>query len=534
MKKEKKVEKTVKKSNAANCKAAKWINLCAMLVGIILLAVGIFVKQVEMPFKLIGVLLVWGSGISYAVRSDKHVLIKSVIWSTFIAILLTWLFPSGAYQGATYASYGLKRIGINDVPSVIYYAIYFALDKLMYLLAIAGFYGVLSVTKGYRKLVTDVAKKIEPYKTTYAIVTMIILMLLTAILSNQMVIIFFIPFILSVYNKMGVDKMTAFLTTFGALLLGMLSAPWGSDSLYWFNYYMGVTLKEGFTLRLIISACLLVLSIIVLILRARNISKGKYETVVEDVFEIEPLKDGGRKAPLIIIMAVVCVLIILGFVDWVSCFNIEVFTKFHEWLMGLTIGKDVAIFAYLFGTSAKMFGAWDISTFVTIILVTSIIVGLVYRIKLADFLTAFGRGMQKMAKPIAIYVSTFALFVVMYITPIFPTITNWLLGLTENFNLYLTSVMGFITSIFHADLGYTGYAVGQFLTTAYADHLAVAHTTYFTMYGLAQLILPTSGILVLGLVTTKVSYKEWLKYIWKIALIIIILIMIILTIATYV
>ena len=171
MKKEKKVEKTVKKSNAANCKAAKWINLCAMLVGIILLAVGIFVKQVEMPFKLIGVLLVWGSGISYAVRSDKHVLIKSVIWSTLIAILLTWLFPSGAYQGATYASYGLKRIGINDVPSVIYYAIYFALDKLMYLLAIAGFYGVLSVTKGYRKLVTDVAKKIEPYKTTYINIT---------------------------------------------------------------------------------------------------------------------------------------------------------------------------------------------------------------------------------------------------------------------------------------------------------------------------------------------------------------------------
>ena len=236
---------------------------------------------------------------------------------------------------------------------------------------------------------------------------------------------------------------------------------------------------------------------------------------------------------LLVILCIVSILLVLGFVDWETCFKVEVFSKFHEWLMGLTIGKDVTIFAYLFGTSAKMFGAWDLATFVTIILVFSVIIGLVYRIKLVDFLTAFGKGMGRMIKPIAIYICTFAMFVVMYMTPVIPAITNWFLGLTQNFNPYLTSLMAFFTSIFHADLGYTGYAVGQFLTGAYADHLAVAHTAYVSMYGLAQLLLPTSGLLALGLVTTKVSYKEWLKFIWKIALIIVIILVIVFSIATY-
>ena len=105
-----------------------------------------------------------------------------------------------------------------------------------------------------------------------------------------MVVLLFIPFVLSLYNKMGVDKLTAFLTTFGAVIIGMVCAPWGTDSLYWFNYYLGATIKEGFTLRLIISACLLVLALVVLLLRARKIKNDKVNAeVVEDVYEVEPL-----------------------------------------------------------------------------------------------------------------------------------------------------------------------------------------------------------------------------------------------------
>jgi uncharacterized ion transporter superfamily protein YfcC len=533
MKKE--VEKTVKKSNTTkkSC-VGKWVNLCALLVGIVILIIGIFVKSISSPFRLIGALLIWGSSISYAIRSNEHVLVKSAIYTTLIAILLTWLFPYGALNGIEFADYGLKRIGFNDVPTVLYYSVYFALDKVLLLLAIAGFYGVLSTTKGYRKLVTDIAKKLEPNKFPIAIGVMLITFLLTCILSNAIVIVFFIPFILSIYSKMKLDKFTSFLTTFGGILLGMVAAPWGTDGLVWFNYYIGTTIKEGFVLRLIITGIVLVLTIVALILRARKARKVKeLGAPVEDVFEVEELKERGNKVPVIIVLCLMTVLLVLGFVDWSTYFKVEAFSKFHTWLMELTIGKDVTIFAYLFGSAAKMFGAWDAATYATIILVFSAIIGLIYHIKLNDFLAAFGVGMKKMLKPIGIYIASFAMFVVMYMTPVFPAITSWLLGLSQHFNPYLTGISAFITSIFHADLGYTGYTVGQYLITAYADHVSVAHTVYYTMYGMTQLILPTSGILALGLVVTKVDYKDWLKYIWKIALIILVALIIVFSIATY-
>ena len=533
MKKE--TEKKVKKSKSTEkCILSKWINLGTLLIGIILLVIGIFAKSVAIPFKLIGILLVWGSCIAYAIRSNKLVIVKSIIWTALIAILSTWLFSYGAYQGEMYTDYGLSRVGLNDLPTILYYMVYFVLDKMLYLLALAGFYGVLSLTKGYRKIVTDCAKKLKANKMAVSIAIMIVLMLLTGILTNTLVILFFIPFILSIYAKMGVDKFTAFLTTFGAILFGLIAAPWGTDGLYWFNYYIGTTLKDGFTLRLIIEAFILMLAIVSLIIRAKKLDNSKDTLeVIEDVYEVESLNERANKLPVIIVFSLMAILMILGYVDWAKCFNIEAFSKFHEWLVGLTIGDDVPIFSYILGSSAKMFGSWDVATFVTVIIVFAIIIGLVYRIKIVDFLTAFGDGMKKMLKPICVFVITFGVFVVMYMTPVIPGITNWLLGLSETFNPYLTMITAFISSIFHADLGYTGYSVGQFLTTAYADNISVAHTIYITMYGLAQLLLPTGGLLVLGLVTTKVSYKDWLKYIWKYALIVLLIVIITITIATF-
>ena len=40
-----------------------------------------------------------------------------------------------------------------------------------------------------------------------------------------------------------------------------------------------------------------------------------------------------------------------------------------------------------------------------------------------------------------------------------------------------------------------------------------------SIYGIAMLIFPTSVFLIAGLSLFNVSYKEWMKYIWKFALI---------------
>lgn len=541
MKKEKekksvKKSKTIKKTKTDKkvSSIGKWVNLGILLLGLILVVIGIFVEAVEIPFKVFGSLIMLGSLIAYAVRSKEHVLVKSIISTTLIAILLTWLLPYGAFSGNVYTEYGMGRIGLNDIPTVIYYAVYFALDKLMYLFALGGFYGVLSLTKGYQKLVTSIAKKLESNKMTVVIVSMVIFALLTTLLTNSLAVLFFVPFVISIMSKMKVDKLSSFIATFGGILVGLMAAPWGTEGLTWFNYYVGTTITNGFKLRLIITAISLLLFIVFVVIRSKKLDKkDAASSLTEDTFEVASLEEKTKKAPIVILLAICAIVILLGYIDWKGTLGIEVFSKFHEWLVGLTIGENTTIFAYILGSSAKMLGSWDIATLVAFTLVMSIIVGLVYRIKLSDFLTAFGNGMQKMLKPVAIYVAVFTAFVVMYMTPIMPTIANWFYGLTEGFNLFTTSLMAFIASIFQTDLGYTGYALGAYLTSTFADKLDLVHTIHIAMYGMVQLILPTSGLLVLGLAYTKVEYKTWLKFIWKFAVAMLIILMIIFSIAAF-
>ena len=73
----------------------------------------------------------------------------------------------------------------------------------------------------------------------------------------------------------------------------------------------------------------------------------------------------------------------------------------------------------------------------------------------------------------------------------------------------------FVSSIFVADFGYVGYSIGSFLTSAYADNMKQVLVIYPAMHGFVQMIAPTSVILLAGLSYTGISYKEWLKHIWK-------------------
>ena len=75
-----------------------------------------------------------------------------------------------------------------------------------------------------------------------------------------------------------------------------------------------------------------------------------------------------------------------------------------------------------------------------------------------------------------------------------------------------------IGSFFYNDLYYLLAALTSFVSGFDAASLSVAGLLIQSVYGVAMLIFPTSVILVAGLSLFDVSYKEWMKYIWKFAL----------------
>lgn len=486
---------------------------------------------------VIGVIVVLGLAALFAVLTckGKHSdLFRWLLIAIFVAFCLTWIVPYGYFNEANFYEYGMNRLGLSDVSNVLYYSAYFGLSNLVYLFVVGGFYGIISKTNSYQALVKKTAKALKGKELLFMIITSTLLVVLTSLMRNTLALLVFIPFLITVLLNMKVDKLSAFIVTFGSLLAGLCAATYGTDGLYWFNYYVGLEVSKGLIYRVIMAAFALVLYEVYFVIsykKRKRLSDDK--NLEEDPYAVEEVKGKAAAWPMIVTFAILLVFVVLGFIPWEANFKITCFTKFHEWLTGLTIGKEFKLFSYILGTGAASFGNFEINTLTVILLVVSVIVAFMSRYEFNEYLNNFGEGFKKMLKPVCLYVLVYVVFVIAYMSPFIPTFTNWAYGLTKNFNPYIATVVAFITSIFHTDLGYTGYVVGAFLTKGYESSLALAHTLYITTYGIAQIFMPVSGILMIGLSYLKIDYKSWFKYIWIFAVAMIVVLLVLATIVNY-
>ena len=516
----------------------KSIGYCLGIVGLLLAIIGIFIKSADatLIMDIIGCLLIMVGAFMIVLKAEKNRLLKMIFAFAVIAILMTWILPYGYFQASDYYDYGLQRVGFADLSVALYYAFNFALDKILFLFVLAGFYSVIIKTNGYKKLVTCLANKLKDHKKLSAFVISFIVVVLTVFLKQTFIVLLFIPFFISVLYNMNVDKMTTFAVTFGSILVGIIAAVFGTESLTGFNQYLGTEVSVGVYHRLIILVVAFALYSCILLLRMNKAKGTKKEELIDDPFLVEaPKKTGGSTVANVftyILLGLLVVITIMGYVAWNANWGIECFDKFHEWLTGIAINKDFAIFSYILGKNAVAFGLFDLFSITIVMLIVSAIIALINHIKFDEYFEAFFDGMKKMVKPIAAIVGVYVIFVIVYMSPFTMSIDNWLL--TKHFNPYTAALAGFITSIFHVDFGYTAYVMGSYLTTTYASDIDIVHTIFVTMYGLVQLFMPTSLVLVLGLSLNKIDYKDWLKYIWLFIIGLLIVLLVFFTVVTYI
>lgn len=449
-------------------------------------------------------------------KEKKYGLLKCVLVLVLVAIILSWLIPNGGFSGGSFVEDGMKRIGLNDLAWIVHYAIYIALDKIILLLAVGGLYGVLSKIPAYDRIVEALAKCFSKHKKLTVVILSIIIAALTSLLTQSFALIIFIPFIIAILNRMKLDKMTILATTFGSMLVGVLGATYGTEGLQVFDdvrYMGGINSASVFVRAGILVIGLVLFNFFTLSHMDKKAKKAESVTF----FEIEVEKEEKKKSiiPLVIMGIITFVLVILAFTNW-NGFGIEVFDKFHELITEkVKIGEDFFILKDVLGSSMYALGTWDLFSISSFILIFTIIIGLCYRVKFNDFVANFANGIKKMAKPILVVFGAFSLFVVVYMSPYVATIANKILGLTKEFNIATTSITAIIANIFHTDLGYTGFTLASVLTTNYESSINVIYTIFTSLYGFVQFFIPTSIVLGIGLVSLDVKYKEWLKYIWR-------------------
>ena len=112
------------------------------------------------------------------------------------------------------------------------------------------------------------------------------------------------------------------------------------------------------------------------------------------------------------------------------------------------------------------------------------------------------------------------------------TINGKVFGLVDGFNPIITGVASLISGFFFNDLYYMLADMSAFVTGFDASSLSIAGLLIQSVYGVAMMIFPTSVILIAGLSYFDVSYKKWIKYIWRFALIAFLLVLLVCGILT--
>ena len=469
-------------------------------------------------------------------KSKKNDLAKWLLLFIGLAIALTWIFEYGYYQGAEFYGTGMHQEGITDIPNLIYYAIGFSTDKIIFLLALGAFYGVLSKCEGYKKLVKRIAEKLEGKEILTILISSLLFTASASMFSQTFITLIFVPFMVSVLLSMKLDKITAFCATFGSILIGVLGATYGTEGLYWFNQYVTATITTGILYRLIVLVVAFILFNFFTVLHAKKVLKDKKLNELEsDPFKVEKLDKKAKAWPVATLLIIMFIFIVLGYIAWEADFGITIFNTFHEKLIGLKIG-EFSPFGTILGSLASAFGTWteDIHIGSTILFVFSILIALVGRVGLNDYLEGAGEGIKKFLLPIGLFIGTYILMVAAYVSPFVPTITNFMFKNLSAFNPYLTALDALIANIFHGDFALTGLIVAPYFTTTFADKLPVIHTIFTTMYGFVGLCIPTSAILLIGLSYLKIDYKSWIKYIWMFVLAILVILLVLFTVMTYI
>ena len=465
---------------------------------------------------------------------EKNNLIKVTGLMVLITVLLTWVIPQGMYQGSTVNVTEITRVGIFDFFTYGLLGVYYFTVLVTFLFVLGAFYQVLSRCKGYQALTDGLAKFFKGKEIVFALVVSFIIAAISAVTNEYIVVISIIPFIITIANKMKMDKISAFVITFGSLLIGILGSVYSTKIVGMNTQYFGIKIDELLWPRLVYFFASYVFFNLFTVLHIRKEKKSKKNEVVGDLFESKETnaKSKSKAWSIGIIFGLFAIITLLAYFPWANVLKAEWPVNALESIKNFKV-FDSTIFAYIFG-GVQAFGQWDIFGVQVTMLVAILVIKIVDRMSLDELLEAFGEGFKKVSKLAIILLLCYMVleFAVMY--PVLPTIVDWFMGLfkgaSTKVSLLLSTIPSTFTSLFTVEYQYTLNLIHKAFTTTYESQLnAVGFMTQST-FGLASLFSPASAMLLVGLSYLGISYKEWMKYIWKFLIIMFAVLLIILVI----
>lgn len=509
----------------------------------------------------------------------KRNLIKAVGICFVIFAILTWIIPIGTYSNGELTTnsidpvsfFDLAAVPVNTIVTFIMFGVVFAV--------MGGFYGVMEETGALATFVKKVRNWFKGKEKLFVVLTIIEFVVLSSVTGLIVPLFILVPLYAAIMFEMGYKKLTALISTVGAMLVGSIGSTYGFNISGYTKNIFSLDMNDAIVGKIV----LLVLATIALIIFVLKTAKREEVKVapVKEVKETETKKVAttkkatkpatkaaskttskakttkkgttkkkttaalaapatGKKvkagkrisiAPLVIIFSLMLIISLVGMYNWYYSFQIEWFNNIYDKIMAVEI-KGFPIFQHLLSGISQM-GYWGNSEFAAIMIITSGLIAWIYRLSLNQFVESFLRGV-KAWMPTALYATIASVILcVLYqgaysgSGTIATTVLAKIFGLADGFNVIVTGVAALVGSFFYNDLYYMLSEVFAFTSGFDASTLPVAGLVSQAVYALGMLLLPTSVVLIAGLSHFDVSYKQWVKYIWKLALVLLVIILVV-------
>lgn len=250
-------------------------------------------------------------------------------------------------------------------------------------------------------------------------------------------------------------------------------------------------------------------------LKEEDIIVVKETLVKNNEFVPHPVNVKKTTLPIAILFGLLLVLFVVAFIPWGdSGFKVKLFDDATKGFQTMKI-FGFPLFAKIFGT-VNAFGNWNITD---MFLPMALVIGLlafIYNISFDDIFDGFKKGARIALTPASIVLLLYSILVLVTYHPFQMTIYHFVLGLTKGFNVATTAIVSMLAGLFNSDATYSFQSVAPYYASLVnAKNYGVSAVIFQSMYGLSMLVAPTSLVLMGILSYLDISYKAWLKSIWK-------------------
>ena len=418
-----------------------------------------------------------------------------------ITAVLTYILPSGQFERAevdgrtvvvpdTFENVEAENISVMDIFMSFHTGLVQSADIVFTVFIFGGAIGIMHRTGALDSMIKRLVSMFKGH--AYILISLIILVfaLLGSFIGLAEETLVYIPIIIPLMIALRFDAMTAVAVIFlGVLGVGFTSALTNPYTVGVAQTIAELPYMSGWEMRVPIFIVFYLVTVAYIVRHAKKVKKnpelainGSYESLEESDSEI-------------------------------------------DWDFKMPVRHILSIIVFVLGISLLVYGVivheWYVGEISATILVAGVLMGLISRLKLNEIGDGFVKGAKDIAMGALIIGFARAIVVVMEDGYMLDVVLNFASGILDNLPASLAAIGMFITQLFinfFVPSGSGQAALTIPIMAPLSDLLGITRQTAVLAFqlgdGIANIIVPTFGVLLAALSIAGISYGKWLKWVW--------------------